>query len=46
MRKLLRARPKKAAAKPAPASVRTKARANGKANVKANGRTAVRGNYA
>jgi 4-hydroxy-2-oxoheptanedioate aldolase len=46
MRKLLRTKPKKVAAKPAPAALRTKAKANGKASVKANGRTAVRGNYA
>ncbi len=38
MRKLLRAKPKKAAAKPAPAVVRAKG--------KSNGRAAVRGNYA
>jgi 4-hydroxy-2-oxoheptanedioate aldolase len=38
MRKLLRAKPKKAAAKPAPAPVRAKG--------KANGRSAPRGNYA
>ena len=38
MRKLLRAKPKKAAPKPAPATVRAKG--------KANGRAAVRGNYA
>jgi len=37
MRKLLRAKPKKAAAKPAPATVRAKG--------KGNGRAAVRGNY-
>jgi 2-keto-3-deoxy-L-rhamnonate aldolase RhmA len=42
MRKLLRTKPKKAAAKPAPAVVRTKGKANGKSN----GRTAARGNYA
>jgi 2-keto-3-deoxy-L-rhamnonate aldolase RhmA len=41
MRKLLRTKPNKAAAKPAPAVVRTK----GKANAKTNGR-ATRGNYA
>ena len=38
MRKLLRAKPKKTTAKPAPAVVRAKG--------KSNGRTAVRGNYA
>src|SRR5262245_11755995 len=38
MRKLLRAKPKKVAAKPAPAAVRAKG--------KGNGRAAVRGNYA
>ena len=38
MRKLLRTKPKKAAAKPAPAPVRAKG--------KANGRAAARGNYA
>lgn len=42
MHRLLRAKPKKAAAKPAPAPVRAKS----KANDKANGRTAARGNYA
>jgi 2-keto-3-deoxy-L-rhamnonate aldolase RhmA len=39
MRKLLRAKPKKTTAKPAPAVVRAKGKANG------NGRAAVRGNY-
>ena len=38
MRKLLRTKPKKAAAKPAPAPVRAKS--------KSNGRAATRGNYA
>lgn len=42
MRKLLRAKPKKAAAKQAPAA----ARAGRKTNGKSNGRGAVRGNYA
>jgi len=42
MHKFLRAKPKKAAAKPVPVPVR----ARGKANGKANGRAAVRGNYA
>ncbi|MBL6616126.1 MAG: 2,4-dihydroxyhept-2-ene-1,7-dioic acid aldolase [Reyranella sp.] len=42
MRKLLRAKPKKPAAQPAPPVVRTKSKANGKSN----GRAAVRGNYA
>lgn len=42
MRKLLRTKPKKAAAKPAPTVVRAKRTANGKGN----GRGAVRGNYA
>src|ERR1044071_10150810 len=42
MRKLLRTKPKKAAAKPAPAVVRSKAKANGKSN----GRGVTRGNYA
>ena len=42
MRKLLRTKSKKAAAKPAPAAVSTKEKANGKSN----GRTAARGNYA
>jgi hypothetical protein len=44
MRKLLRAKPKKAAVQPAPAVVRAKGKANGKG--KGNGRAAVRGNYA
>jgi len=42
MRKLLRAKPGKTPAKPQPAVVRAKRKANGKGN----GRTAVRGNYA
>ena len=42
MRKLLRTKPKKAAAKLAPAVVRAKGKTNGKGN----GRAAVRGNYA
>jgi 2-keto-3-deoxy-L-rhamnonate aldolase RhmA len=42
MRKLLRTKPKKAAAKPAPAPVRAPARAKSKSN----GRAATRGNYA
>lgn len=42
MRKLLRTKPKKAAAKSAPAIVRTKGKANGKGN----SRAAARGNYA
>jgi 2-keto-3-deoxy-L-rhamnonate aldolase RhmA len=41
MRKLLRTKPKKAAAKPAPAVARSKTKANGKSN----GRGAVHGNY-
>jgi 4-hydroxy-2-oxoheptanedioate aldolase len=42
MRKLLRAKPRKAAAKPAPAPVRAPARAKSRSN----GRAATRGNYA
>ena len=42
MRKLLRTKPKKAAAKPAPATIRGKSKSNGKSD----GRPSARGNYA
>jgi hypothetical protein len=42
MRKLLRTKPMKTVAKPAPAVVRAKGKVDGKSN----GRAAVRGNYA
>jgi 2-keto-3-deoxy-L-rhamnonate aldolase RhmA len=46
MRKLLRTKPKKAVAKPAPAPVRGPVRAPARAKSKSNGRAATRGNYA